>query len=271
MEVEASLEFLMSKFLEEYQGLASEETVDVSAFPNLLARMESSKMELEAHLLSIRDQLGDISKKEANQLTSLFEAQCQKALEALKEVRFTAENKRKILKGMSKINQDLLVRYQLAKQEKEQVSGSAKSEGGFLDSEALKKEVKLQPCTHSKRIHRSYIFQLSKVELEACKKEIDKVFRGQIELVRKSADLTTASRIEWEFQTQVREMEKKIQEAKVRVRELKSKHAATPQGILARRTRGKASKVGQENGLDVFKLPVRKSHEVKERSSGSCK
>ena len=87
-------------------------------------------------------------------------------------------------------------------------------------------------------------------------------YHGLVDRVVGAEDATESSMAQCDLMTLSTEVRKEVEDIKGSVKSLKDAYAATPEGLLARKTRAVSEKIGSQEGLDIFKLPVKKIHEV---------
>ena len=87
-------------------------------------------------------------------------------------------------------------------------------------------------------------------------------YHDLVDEVVAAEDPTKSSMAQCDLMTLSTEVRKEVEDIKGSVKSLKDAYAATPEGLLARKTRAVSEKIGSQEGLDIFKLPVKKIHEV---------
>ena len=87
-------------------------------------------------------------------------------------------------------------------------------------------------------------------------------YHDLVDEVVAAEDPTKSSMAQCDLMTLSTEVRKEVEDIKSSVNTLKNAYAATPEGLLARRTRAESKKIGSHQGLSIYKLPVQKIHEV---------
>lgn len=72
-----------------------------------------------------------------------------------------------------------------------------------------------------------------------------------------------ASAAQFDLMTLSLEVRKEANEVREVVHNLMDDYAATPEGLLARKTRDHSTKISTEEGLDIYKLPIKLVHKVR--------
>ena len=88
-------------------------------------------------------------------------------------------------------------------------------------------------------------------------------YHGLVDKVVSTEDATESTMAQCDLMTLSTGVRKEVEDIKDSLKSLKDAYAATPEGLFARKMRVVSEKIASQEGLDIFKLPLEKIHEVK--------
>ena len=115
---------------------------------------------------------------------------------------------------------------------------------------------------HRKSEAPKFSFQITNLDLKTKLDAFAGYYHGLVDKVVTSEDMEAVSNAQFDLMTLSTDVRKEANEVREAVSNLMNDYAATPEGLLARKTRDESTKITTEEGLDIFKLPIKLVHKA---------